>query len=231
MRYFLLLLQLLTLPVSATADEEQIFADKALAAIFSEDDELYRSLLHPAMNQCFNRIWNKKTGNPPKDYGYDISEVTERTMSNSMAGARVVGLKDPSYPVMPTHQIVLSWTGEPEYPAGHPCFSEMQHRYPLTLLRDAAEWRIAAICITSAEADVLTEKQRQAAESNTERKLAADNLYSNLSPEQLIEFQELLLGNKVKAIYAYSEQLEVDLTTAYALRNMMCAEYSKTPSN
>lgn len=224
-------LQLLAYSASATGDENKAFADKALSAIFSEDEKVYRSLVHPKMDQCVNRIWNKKSGGPPTDYSYKISEVTEQTMNNANMGARMVGLKNPSFPVQPTHQIELSWTEESEHPPGHPCFSEMRHTYPLTLVRESGKWWVAPICVNEVEANRLVEERRRSAKSSKERISTADKLYSNLSTQQLADFQDLLLGIKVKAIYAYSEQLGVDMTTAYSVWNKMCDEYSEEASD
>jgi hypothetical protein len=36
----------------------------------------------------------------------------------------MIGLKDPFFPVMPTHQIAFTWAKEAEYFSGHPCYSE-----------------------------------------------------------------------------------------------------------
>ena len=231
MRYFVLILQLLVHSASAAGDEDKAFAEKALAAVFSGDDKVYRSLVHPGVDQCVNRVWNKKSGSPPTDYGYKISEITEQTMNNASVGARMVGLKNPSFPVEPTHQIELTWTEESKHSPGHPCFSEMQHNYPLTLVRERGEWWVAPICVTEVEADRLMDRRRRGEKSRKERVNTAEKLYANLSTQQLADFQNLLLGIKVKAIYAYSEQLGVDLTTAYALWDKMCDEHTKVTSD
>jgi hypothetical protein len=213
-RYFFLLLQLLILSVSATADEDKIFAEKALAAIFSVDDELYRSLVHSKMSQCVNRVWNRKPGNPPDDYDFTITEDTKQGINNAKFGGRMVGLKAPSFPVMPTHQIAFTWEKEAEYFSGHPCYSEKSGQLQMLLVRESEEWRITSLCVSEAEADSLTENRRLGLKGSKERESQVDGLYANLSTQKRTEFQDVLSGNKVKAIYAYSEELGVDITTA-----------------
>lgn len=108
MRHFILILQILFLTDSAIAADDRGFAEKFLSSMYTEDDSVYRSLLHPAMNHCANRMWIKKSGIPPSEFEYKITDPTPQTIKNEQGMARMVGLSDTSFPIEPTHEIQIT---------------------------------------------------------------------------------------------------------------------------
>jgi hypothetical protein len=72
----------------------------------------------------------------------------------------MIGLKDPFFPVMPTHQIAFTWAKEAEYFSGHPCYSAKPGQLQMLLARESEEWKITSLCVSEAEADSLTESRR-----------------------------------------------------------------------
>jgi hypothetical protein len=226
MRYLWILVQisLFSLPSSASG-EDKAFAEKLLASKFTNGNVTFSSLTHSEMGNCVTPMLSQYPGLPPDDYEYVISEITEQGINNGKVGAMMAGIKEPSYAVMPTHEIVITWKGDVEYTPGHPCFAEPEPLFMVTLAPQGGEWRVAPVCVSEVEAANLKERKQKGLEASKERKLTVDGLYTSLSAEKIVEFEELLNGFKVKAIYAYSEQLGVDMTTAYAFWDKMCAEY------
>ncbi len=153
MRYIWILIQisLFSLPSSAS-DEDKAFAQKLLATKFTDGNVTFTSLAHTGMGHCVTPLLNQYPGLPPDDYDYEISEITQQGLNNGKVGAMMVGIKEPSYAVMPTHEIVITWKGDVEYTPGHPCFAEPEPVFMVTLAPEDDEWRVASVCMSEVEA-------------------------------------------------------------------------------
>lgn len=225
MRKLIVILQAILLADAAVAADDQGFAEQLLASYYTEDDSVYRALLHPAMKQCANRMWNMKPGSPPNEFEYKITEATEQSIKNKQAMGRMAGLEDISLQVKPTHEIVITVPYVNEYPEGHPCHSKSKSLFTALLAQVDNEWRITTLCVSQEASDLIVRRRSEGLNAAKERSKAVSKLYANLSQEERDTIEEGLFNIKVKAIYSYSETLGVDLTTAYGVYDKACAAY------
>lgn len=213
------------LPALTFADDSSDFADRLMAARYSVDDAPYRALFHSSMKECKNFLLNKKSGDRPSEYEYSITEVSERTIRKSQAGARMAGLGSLSYTVEPTHEISLSWEGVNEFSEGHPCHSETTSIFSAEVIRENQRWRITSLCISTEGYDVLQGRIARGRELRVEREASVNTIYAQLDLDQRAVFNSKLHEHKVHAINHYSQALYIDLTTAKGLWHKMCSEY------
>lgn len=79
---------------------------------------------------------------------------------------------------------------------------------------------------------MITRKIGDGQKASEERSKVIENIYTGLSHTERDKFEDALFDYKARTIHAYSEDLGVDLTTAYAFHDKMCAEYPQPkPSN
>ncbi|MEM6913786.1 MAG: hypothetical protein AAF511_07390 [Pseudomonadota bacterium] len=189
------------------ADEDQRFASAFLAAIFSEDDEAYRALVHPAMADCINRWWTTRIGSPPVDYTYTITEVTDETLSNLLASGRLVGVEDPWLPIPPTHQLMLNWAGEPKYFPGHPCFSEPRGLTTVTIALHDSQWGVVSLCLDEDDVKAVEAFRTIPQERLDKDRAAVDSAYASLSAAQRAEFRARLSEPAAIVITDYTKEM------------------------
>ena len=225
-RLGLILLFLLTSEL-VIASDEQLFVDKLMSTMYTEDNSVYKTLLHPAMDKCANRMWNQKKGRAPTatEYEYTITQASQRAMNNEKATAGIAGVENPSFIIEPTHELVVTYESQNEFPQGHPCHSERSITFHTLLVKDSGNLSITAACVSQEAAKAIAERQAKGLEEKGERAKKGQEIFDNLSIEKQKRYERLLSENVVTALKTYSDELDIDLTTANAFRDKLCSEF------